>query len=98
MSIDDAIGLDAISDQTDLEFTLRVDAFDEAVGASSGWGTARDGLSLATERTVETAGLSWTVDAYGGSEYTRAVGLFDQRPIWVGGVLLTLIAVMIARP
>ena len=96
MSIDDAIGLDAISDQTDLEFTLRVDAFDEAVGASSGWGTARDGLSLATERTVETAGLSWTVDAYGGSEYTRAVGLFDQRPIWVGGVLLTLIAVMIA--
>jgi len=97
MTVDDAIGLAAISDETDLAFTLRVGDFDEAVGASTGWGTSSEnGLSLATERTVETAGLEWTVDAYGGQAYTGAAGLFDQRSIWLGGALLTLAAVMIA--
>ena len=59
MTVDDAIGLATISDETDLSFTLRVADFEEAVGASSGWATSTErSLSLATERTVETAGLA----------------------------------------
>ncbi len=97
MTIEQMIGLEQISNETDLDYTLTVDAFEEPVGSSTGWESTSlsDGV-LATERSVETAGLRWTVDVYAGEDFAGSVGLFDQQGVWLGGVLLTLLAVLAA--
>ncbi len=97
MTIEHMIGLDEISNETALDYTLAVETFDEPIGASTGWiSTSTSDGALATQRSVETAGLRWTVDVYASEEFAGSVGLFDQQGVWLGGVLLTLLAVLAA--